>query len=123
MDQCILKCSILPDRTCPWMTKSFLQTMRRECIGNYTKLEYAHNKFVGQLCNAKEKLFANVNPRDQKMFLKTVKYLNNYVDSIPTLSQNDALAASDKSKANQLNSFSMCFNTSHPPLCSDNEKH
>ena len=52
------------------------------------------------------------------MFLKTVKYLNNYVDSIPTLSQNDALVASDKSKANQLNS-SMCFNTSHPPLCSD----
>ena len=50
------------------------------------------------------------------MFLKTVKY---YVDSIPTLSQNDALVASDKSKANQLNS-SMCFNTSHYPLCSDN---
>ena len=54
------------------------------------------------------------------MFLKTVKYLNNSVDSIPTLSQNDALAANDKSKANQLNSISMCFNTSHYPLCSDN---
>ena len=78
------------------MNKSLLQTMRRECTGNDTKFEYAYNKFVGQLCNAKEKLFATVNPRDLKMFLKTVKYLNNSVDSIPTLSQNDALAASDE---------------------------
>ena len=50
------------------------------------------------------------------------KYLNNSVVSIPTLFRNDALVASDKGKANLLNSFfCTCFNMSHPPLSNDNQ--
>ena len=93
-----------------------------KCTGNYAKFKYARNKFVAKLCNAKEKLFANLDPRDQNKFWKTVKYLNNSAVSIPTLFHNDTLVASDKGKANLLNSFfSTCFNTSHPPLSNDNQ--
>ena len=112
------------------MNKSLLQAMRKKNAmfklgkrtGNYAKFKYARNKFVAKLRNAKEKLFANLDPRDQKKFWKTVKYLNNSAVSIPTLFHNDALVASDKGKTNLLNSFfSTCFNTLHPPLSNDNQ--
>ena len=63
------------------MNKSLLQAMRKKnamfklgkCTGNYAKFKYARTKFVAKLRNAKEKLFANLDSRDQKKFWKTVK--------------------------------------------------
>ena len=129
MNHCIPKCFLPTGRNCPWMNKSLLQAMRRKNAmfklgkrtGNYAKFKYVHNKFVAKLRNAKEKFFANLDPRDKKKFWKTVKYLNNSAVSIPTLFHNDALVASDKGKANLLNSFfNTCFNISHPSLSNGN---
>jgi len=77
-------------------------------------------KFVSQLRRAKKNYFANLNPRDQKRFWKTVKKLSKSGSSIPSLSHNGVTVSDDKDKANLLNSFfATCFNTSHPPLSVD----
>ena len=76
VDQCIPKCFLPPGRNCPLLNKSLLQAMRRKNAmfklgkptGNSAKFKYARNKFVAKLRNATEKLFANLDPRDQKKF-------------------------------------------------------
>jgi len=89
--------------------------------GDYSQFKSARNKFVSQLRRAKKNYFANLNPRDQKRFWKTVKKLSKSGSSIPSLSHNGVTVSDDKDKANLLNSFfATCFNTSHPPLSVDN---
>jgi len=69
---------------------------------------------------AKKDYLTRLNPRNPKIFWKTVKHLNKTTCSVPTLSHNVVEASSNKDKeANLLNSFlSTCFNTSYPLLSS-----
>ena len=126
MEQYIPKWVLPPSKNLPWMNKNLRQAMRRrtvykygKCTGNYSKFIIVCNKFVAQMRKAKKDYLARLNPRNPKMFWKTVKHLNKTTCSVPTLSCNGVEASSDKDKANLLNSFfSTCFNTSYPPLSS-----
>ncbi|MCG8623042.1 MAG: hypothetical protein MJE68_13735, partial [Proteobacteria bacterium] len=64
--------------------------------------------------------FRKLNARDPKSFWKAVKFLAKKPQSIPTLIQGDTTVTTDYvvGKANLLNTFHSCFNTSHPPITS-----
>ena len=129
MDQCAPKKVLPHGRNLPWMSKSLRQAMRKrnakfkygKRTGDYSQFKSARNKFVAQLRQARRSYFANLNPRDQKKFWKTIKKLSKSSSSIPSLSHSGVNVSDDKDKANLLNSFfATCFNTSHPPLSDDN---
>lgn len=122
-----------PRRNLPWLSKSLIQLMRRRNTlfshvkrsnkrSDVEKYKRIRNRVVIQLRTAKSNFFKNLNPRSNKKFWSTVKYLNKRYNSIPVLNQGSVTANTSKEKAEMLNSFfSTCFNPAFPPLSPRND--
>jgi len=75
------------------------------------------NKTITLLRAAKSTYFSGLRGANSKKFWSTVRSLNKSAPSIPTLEHGSVTAATDKEKAELLNSFfSQCFNQSVQPL-------
>ena len=128
MEECIPQKTIPKKSNLPWLTRDILRVGRRRTLlyrrakksGSTRHLQQyksARNMFVNMLRNAKRVHFNKINNANQKLFWKTIKYLQKTRSTIPVLTHNGASARNDIDKANMLNEFfKQCFNTTMPPL-------
>lgn len=129
MKECIPQQDLKKRRNLPWLTKNIVRHMRKRnamfqrakrtkdpsLLGRYKKMR---NKVLNMLRSAKQNYFNSLSTAKNKQFWKIVKLVSGQQSLVPTLSQDNTQATTDRDKANMLNEFfSKCWNYSEPPLC------
>jgi len=70
----------------------------------FASIDVPETRGVALMRSAKKEHFRKLNPHNVKQFWKSIKILNKYNSSIPTLSQGSTILSPDVEKAEALNS-------------------
>ena len=132
MEQCIPKITISSHSNLPWLSNdlkkifrarnaAFKQAKRTGLPNHLKKYKYLRNKATSMLRSAKRQYFNNIlDTSDCKAFWKTVKSITRNKSVIPTMDHNGSAIHDDQEKVEILNCFfAECFNSSLPPLSSE----
>ena len=94
----------------------FQKAKRTNLTLHHEQYRCIRNKITNMIRAAKRNYLTNLNTFSNKDFWKAFKAFNKDSCSIPALENNGIEASSDIDKAELLNFFSTCWNTSTPPL-------
>ena len=97
----------------------FQRAKRSRNPSHLDKYKRMRNRVTAMLRAAKNNYFNSITSASSKRFWKMVKLVNKKQELIPTLTEDEAIAATDKEKSDMLNTyFAKCWNHSEPPLSS-----